>query len=129
PLYGRRGPAGTGRARGPLLALPAGRARRRAGPAVFGLVDPHLEAAAVDLHVDLAPDGGLLPRPGGAGRRSPNAVIGGRTEAGEVDRLLQPAGRMMAGHEVGVLEDGAMGGHVGGHALDDRLADRPHHPA
>ena len=93
---------------------PGRRRPRRGGHGVAEVGHPQLDlvAPAVDLGGDVArAPGAPPPRP-----RPARAAVAGRRrrDAGQVERLLDPVGRVLAGDEVRVAEDGDVGGQRGG---------------
>ena len=123
--YGHRSRPGSG----DRAASPSGAARPRpggcptaAGRSDLGLGDPHLdvEALAADLDEDVALH--LLLSIVGV-RGCPRSA----TDAGEVEHLLDPLGRVLDGGKVGVRQDGQIGGDRGGHAGDRGLLERTDH--
>src|SRR5581483_2742567 len=86
----------------------------------------HLVAPAVDLHVDVALHlalGLLALWRGRCGRGL------GDVDRRPVDLVLHPLGGVLGLDEVGMVEDGQMGGDRGGDALDLRLLQGPDEPA
>ena len=97
----------------------AGSGRR----AQVGHPEPHREAPAVDLGGHVALDGRHLVL--GRRRRRARRRLG--DQAAQVEGLLDPLGRVGGRDEIGVAQDGLVGGQGGGHARDARLADGPEH--
>src|SRR5918994_1662057 len=88
----------------------------------------HAEPAAVDLDVDVAPHLRLGIRALGvvAGRvDAPTGADGPGSDGGQVEALLDPFRRVLAGHKVGVAEDGQVGRDRGGDAGYLELLERP----